>query len=109
MTFKSQDFNPWSFTVKLRSDNPNFQLEQDVEHYRKYAEESRKMDELAPSKRQYRSFCIIPDIVAVDIMVKYGIDIHAPEFMSDTAQVQRVKKIVMSEYPHLLTSNITKV
>jgi len=109
MTFKSQDSNPYSFTVKLRDDSKNFLLEQDISAYKKYAEDSRKLDELAPSKRQYRSLFIIPDIVAVDILTKYGIDIHAPEFMSDQAQVKRVKNIVMSEYPQLLTSNITKV
>lgn len=109
MSFKSQDFNPWSFDVKLRDDSSNFQLEQDISNYKRYAEESRKLDEISPSKRQYRSFCIIPDIVAVDILLKYGIDVHAPEFMSDDALKKRVKQIMVSEYPQLLTSNIKKV
>jgi len=105
--FKSQDFNPHSFAVK--TDTSRFQLEQDVSAYKDYAKEQRDIDATIRSNRGYRSFAIIPDIVAVDILTKYGIDIHSPEFMHDKTALQRVKRIVQSEYPALLTSNIAKV
>jgi len=107
MSFKSQEYNVNSFNVSVNE--KNFRLEQDVSAYKDYAAESRLQDEHAHSKRQYRSFAIIPDIVAIDILAKYGIDIHDPLTMKDTALMKRYKNIVMSEYPHLLTSNIKKV
>ena len=105
--FKSQDNNPNSFGVKL--DSENFLLSQDVSAYREYAAQQRLADESAPATRQYRSFAIIPDIVAIDVLTKYGIDIHAPEFMHDAEAVKKFKRIIVSEYPALLTSNMKKV
>lgn len=105
--FLSQDYNIHSFKVK--TDVENFKLEQNVEAYREYAKEQRLLDESAKATRQYRSFAIIPDIVAIDILTKYGIDIHAPDFMHQPELVKKFKNIVMSEYPDLLTSNIKKV
>lgn len=106
MGFKSQDFNPHSFNV--RTSQEDFVLDQNVEHYLNYAKQQRELDEMAPSKRQYRSFAIIPDIVAIDILSKYHIDIHAPETMKDPVAMRKLKTIVMTEYPHLMTSNIRK-
>lgn len=106
-TFKSQDYNVHSFTVKL--DQQNFRLDQDVASYKDYAQRQRAMDgEVNPLRKRYRSFAIIPDIVAIDILTKYGINIHAPEFMQDLEQYNRFKKIIQTEYPDLLTSNIKK-
>lgn len=106
--FKSQGYNPDSFTVKLRGDD-TFRLEQSLTPYLEHAELQRKLDADNPrTTRNFRSFAIIPDIVAIDILTKYGINIHAPEFMSDDAQKKRFRQIVMTEYPKLMTSNIKK-
>lgn len=105
--FQSQDYNIHSF--KVTTDEKNFQLSQNVEAYREYAKEQRLLDEGAKSTRNYRSFAIIPDIVAIDILTKYHIDIHAPDFMQHPELVRKFKQIMMSDYPALLTSNITKV
>lgn len=105
--FQSQDYNIHSF--KVQTDDRNFQLTQNVEAYREYAKEQRLRDESAKATRQYRSFAIIPDIVAIDILTKYGIDIHAPDFMQNPAQVRKFKQVIHTEYPDLLTSNIKKV
>jgi len=104
--FRSQDDNPDSFKVKL--DDTNFRLEQKVDDYVEYAAQQRDLDEGLKSTRQYRSFCIIPDIVAIDILVKYGIDVHAPDFMHHPDQVRKFKQIMQTEYSKLLTSNIRK-
>jgi hypothetical protein len=105
--FLSQDYNINSFTV--RTNEKDFKLEQNVAHYREYAHEQRLKDEQAQSNRRYRSFAIIPDIVAIDILTKYGIDIHAPDFMNFPELVKKFKSIIMTDYPLLLTSNIKKV
>jgi len=105
--FLSQDYNIHSFQVK--TDESNFQLTQNVEAYREYAKEQRLKDEQAKSTRNYRSFAIIPDIVAIDILTKYGIDVHAPDFLHHPELVKKLKQVIISEYPALLTSNVTKV
>lgn len=105
--FLSQDYNVNSFKVKLN--DRAFNLSQDVSAYREYAAQQRELDSNAKATRQYRSFAIIPDIVAIDILTKYGIDVHAPEFMQDKAQYEKFKRIIISEYPMLLTANIKKV
>jgi hypothetical protein len=102
--FKSQDNNPHSFNV--RTDEKDFLLDQDVEAYKDYASKSRLEDEHLSSKRQYRSFAIIPDIVSIDILTKYHLNIHDPEIMKDPVAMRRFKNIIISDYPHLLTSNV---
>jgi len=107
MAFRSQDNNPHSFVVK--TDERGFQLEQSASAYKEYAELQRALDGEVPSNRQYRSSFILPDIVAIDILIKYGLNVHAPEFMEDPNNYRRLKKIILSEYPHLMTSNMKKV
>ena len=54
---------------------------------------------------KHRKFATIPDIVALEIMQKYGIDIHDPNVMHDTDKMKRFKYIVMTEYKHLVVNN----
>lgn len=104
-----QGFTNWSTFdkgfVTAERDN-QFRLEQDVEQYTSYAEKMREKDKYLTGARStgFRPFCIIPDIVAIELKTKYGIDIHAPEFMSDEATKKRFAYIVRTEFPMLLTS-----
>jgi hypothetical protein len=104
MGFRSQENNLNSFIVK--TDEQNYQLEQDIQAYKDYAASQREQDTFSNNGRTYRSFAIIPDIVAIDILTKYGMDIHSPEFMHDPAQLRKLKQIIESDYPLLKTSNI---
>ena len=104
LRFKSQDNNINSFDVKL--DDKNFQLEQNVAAYREYAAQQRELDSISSNGRRYRSFAIIPDIVAIDILNKHEIDIHDPMFMHDQTLLRKFKRIIETEYPLLKTSNI---
>jgi len=104
MGFRSQSDNANSFFVK--TDDNNYQLEQDIQAYKDYAALQRQQDSLSHNGRQYRSFAIIPDIVAIDILNKYGMDVHSSDFMSDPAQLRKLKQIIDSDYPLLKTSNI---
>ena len=107
MPFKSQENNPYSFTVK--TSERDFLLEQDISFYTDYAKTQRDKDAMARSNRNYRPFAIIPDIVAIDLLTKYNLNIHDPNFMNDPAAVKRLKQIIMTDYPKLLTANVTKV
>lgn len=104
MTFKSQDDNKNSFDVALNG--AEFRLNQDVQAYKDYAAQSREIDQYkAGARTSYRPFCIIPDIVSIDIKLKYGIDIHAPEFSHDAEAKRRFTHIIRTEYPELLTGS----
>lgn len=104
MPFKSQDDNPHSFTVATNA--TDFSLTQDVQAYKDYAEKSRERDQHLAGARStnYRPFCIIPDIVAIDLKMKYGIDIHGPEFLKNPAIKLKFANIMRTEFPELLTS-----
>ncbi len=104
MGFLSQENNKNSF--KVATNTEDFNLEQDVQAYKDYAEQQRQLDSIGGSSKNYRSFAIIPDIVAIDILTKYGIDVHSPDFMSDPISMRKLKQIIDSDYPALKTSNI---
>jgi hypothetical protein len=105
--FRSQEHRADSFEVRLRDDN--FRLTQDIRPYLAYASLMRGLDANNPRRtRNYRPYFILPDIVAIDILTKYGIDVHAPDFMKDPAGMRKLEQIVLTEYPHLLLSNINK-
>jgi len=82
--------------------------EQDISAYLDYAKASRSQANslFANEKTNYRSFAIIPDIVAVDIMNKYKIDVHNPQ--NGVEEMAQIRKIVIRDYPQLLTGNIVK-
>jgi hypothetical protein len=104
MGFRSQQDNANSFFVK--TNETDYELEQDIQAYKDYAAEQRQQSTITSGSKQYKSFAIIPDIVAIDILTKYKMDIHSPEFMNDPAQLRRLKQIIESDYPLLKTSNI---
>lgn len=104
MDYLSQSTNPNSFLVK--EDAKDFRLEQNVEAYKEYAAQQRELDTLSHSGKQYRSFAILPDIVCIDILTKYGLDVHSPDFMNHPANLRKLKQIVDTDYPLLKTSNI---
>ena len=103
-SYLSQENNINSFKVK--EDAKDFRLEQDVQAYKDYAAQQRELDTFARNGRTYRSYAIIPDIVAIDILTKYGLDIHAPDFMDNPANLRKLKQIIDSDYTLLKTSNV---
>ena len=85
----------------INHDSLDFKLYQDE---RPFIEQA-KLDREMQTKKDvgYKKACTIPDIVAIELNYKYGIDIHADEFMKDPAQVKKVLKIIKSEYPYLMS------
>lgn len=51
-----------------------------------------------------KKFATIPDIVAIEIMEKYGINIHDPEVFRDRETMMKFKRIVMQDYPYLVVN-----
>lgn len=84
------------------------EVHQDVSEYIKYAKNSRDMQASSGDASHYRSFAIIPDIVAIEILTKHGLNLHESEFLKNKEDVTKLKRIIKSEYPDLLTSNISR-
>ena len=49
-----------------------------------------------------RKFATIPDIVAIEILENWGLDIHSPTFMHDVDALKKLKMILIKDYPHLV-------
>ncbi len=88
--------------------NGEFRATQDVSAYVDYASASRAQARslFQNQKTNYRSFAIIPDIVAVDIMTRFQLDVHAQDNGQD--ELQQIRKVIINYYPQLLTGNIIK-
>ena len=68
--------------------------------------EQAKQDREATKKNTdngYKKFATIPDIVAIEIKDKYGIDCHDPTFMHDQDKKARFMTIIRTEFPYLLS------
>ena len=85
-----------------------FRATQEISPYLDYAAKSRaRAKELfANQKQNFRSFAIIPDIVAVDIKTKFKIDVHDPQ--NGPEALRKIRNIIIQNYPQLLTGNIVK-
>ena len=91
-----------TMTGKIDYDDKDsyWSISQDTDQYLAAAKEDR---ETLKTTDGYKKFATIPDIVALDIKVKYGIDIHEPTFFHDVDKKARFMLIVKQEYPHLLS------
>ena len=49
-----------------------------------------------------KKFATIPDIVAMELLTKHGLDIHDPTFMHDTDKKKKLRTLITTEYPHLV-------
>ena len=83
-----------------------YKAEQDVSAYLDYAQKSRAMGRSAFDNKRtsYRSLAIVPDIVAVDILNRFGLDIHSSE--NDQSVLTKISEIIKTHYPNLLTNNM---
>lgn len=52
----------------------------------------------------HKKFATIPDIVAIEVSEKFGIDIHDPLIMHDKGKLARFKQIIMQHYPYLVVN-----
>jgi len=88
-------------------DNGSWVLKQDISSYVKAAKEEKKFFEennwLKP-KHHMRKFATIPDIIAIEIMQKFGLDIHHPSFQSSKEDKKKLRDIIINHYPYLMTS-----
>ena len=79
-----------------------WQIKQDE---KPYLEEVKREKENQNNKSHMKKFATIPDLVAIDILNKYGLDIHDPLFMSDTDGLKKLKQIILQDYKYLVVNS----
>jgi len=90
-------------TGGLDTTTGDFEIHQDTAPFIKQARADRESSKLRGRDVAYKKACTIPDIVALDILTKYKIDIHDANFMHDPKAVLKVIGIMKSEYPVLMS------
>ena len=81
----------------------NWQIYQDEKPFIEQAKRDREQT-LRQTDKKHRKFATIPDIVAIEVMSKYDIDIHNAEHSSCPWTMKRFKQIIMQDYPHLVVN-----
>jgi len=76
---------------------------QDIKPFLQEAKEEREIG--FNRKTHYRKFASIPDVVSIEIMEKWGINIHNPETIKDKSEMNKFKTIIKQHYPYLLVSS----
>jgi len=80
-----------------------WQVKQDIQPFIDDAKNHREQG--FNKKSHYRKFASIPDVVAIEIATKYGVNIHDPATASDKDLMKKFKKIIIEDYPYLLVSS----
>ena len=80
-------------------------------NWRVYQDEKPFVDMIKEERENHSSrhthvkkFATVPDIVAMEILEKYGLDLHSPMFMHDRDAMNKLKTIMITDYPHLVVS-----
>lgn len=90
--------------MKLNVLGDNFSVEQDINGFLEQAKLDRDIAaEFTNPNKTYRKFATIPDIVALDIKLRYDIDIHHPDTMKNPAMMKKFRAIIKSDFPKLLS------
>ena len=70
-----------------------------------FLEEAQRERDHQKKNSHLRKFATIPDIVAIEILEKYGLDVHSPQFMNDIDGLKRLKQIILQDYKHLVVNS----
>jgi len=77
------------------------EVTQDVSTHLEWAKQQRELNKYRESfSHGFKPFCNIPDSVSLELMSKYGINIHSNQ--TDKDALKRVKTIIKRDYPHLM-------
>lgn len=77
------------------------EVTQDVSSHLEWAKEMRATESARNNfSHGFKPFCNIPDSVSLELMSKYGINIHSNQ--TDRDALKKVKSIIKRDYPHLM-------
>lgn len=89
----------------LDRDGGIWTVEQDERPFIEEVKRERENQKQKLNSSAMKKFCTIPDLVAIEILTKYGLDIHSPLFTKDVDAIKKLKTIIMMEYPYLVVNN----
>lgn len=96
--------NVKSGNMGLNVADGKFQVDQDVSGFIEQAKLDRDIaNEFTNPNKTYRKFATIPDVVALDIKLRYDIDLHDPETLKNPHTMKRFRAIVQRDFPKLLS------
>ena len=77
------------------------EVTQDVSTHLEWAKQMRETKSYRNNfSHGFKPFCNIPDSVSLELMSKYGINIHSNQ--TDRDAFRKVKSIIKRDYPHLM-------
>tara|TARA_B100000745_G_C19964194_1_gene326066 strand:+ start:144 stop:494 length:351 start_codon:yes stop_codon:yes gene_type:complete len=77
------------------------EVTQDVSTHLEWAKQMRETESARNNfSHGFKPFCNIPDSVSLELMSKYGINIH--DNQTDRDALKKVKSIIKRDYPHLM-------
>jgi hypothetical protein len=91
--------NKYSFDLKVKRTGERLEITQDVSSHLDWAKDQREISKQSRLDRGFKPYCNIPDSVSLDIMTKYGINIHGDCNKDD---LRKVKQIIKQDYPALM-------
>ena len=97
-----------TLTGKIEYDNhgSSWSVVQDVQPFLDEAKRDRAEGD--GSSHMTKMFSI-PEVIAIEIREKWGVDIFAPDFMQDKEKKAKVFQIVEQEYPNLKSTEKTLI
>ena len=100
--FKNFEYDLTNTMRITKATNDGFrEVTQDVSSHLEWAKEMRATESARNSfSHGFKPFCNIPDSVSLELMSKYGINIHSNQ--KDRDALKKVKSIIKRDYPHLM-------
>lgn len=85
-----------------RTGESRWQVYQDERPFLEEAKRDRENSKNLKRDTGYKKFATIPDIVAIEILEKYKLDLHSPTFFADVDNKKKFMQIIKTDYPHLM-------
>jgi hypothetical protein len=82
-----------------------FTLEQDVTPFLEQAKRERSISDQKANMGfgRMRKVATVPDIIALELLTKYGIDLHDETIQDDKYIMRKALLILQRDYPHILS------
>lgn len=93
-----------SGVIDYDSHGASWGVQQDIQPFLDQAKEDRSEGD---GKAHQTKLCTVPEVIAIEVKLKWGIDIFSPEFMHDKAMKAKFFSIIQQEYPLLMSTNKT--
>ena len=84
----------------IQDNKIEWEINQEMDPYLEQAKFDRDNNEM--KNGHVKKFATIPDLVSIEIMNKYGINIHDPLTFNDKDKMKKFKYIIQTEYKHLM-------